>query len=1668
MVASDAANVNLRPSQKDTSNLRFSIKDSEGNTLSPEQQAYFKNSKVRDDNGNLLVMYHGTPYGGFTQFRTSSYFTQDKSHANVFHSPSASSIRGRYDKATSPQTYAVYLNIEKPFDTRRTKERNIFNNEYYRNYGMGTSLMESGLPDWLDGIDLQEFLEEKGYGYDGLILDEGGTGGYGEEVKPRGFSYVAFSPEQIKSIDNQTPTSSPDIRFSLKDTAGVNVQQLMEENERLTEALDLIKEQFKLTKGHKLPDKQIDKLARRLLRQYTSSYDFPTLSDNLRTMFDYIANTENPVWEDIAQMGIGMAKAILEKSSTLDTDLYELYSSVRDYLRNTSIQLTGTQRSEAAYMMGSYRDYRRALFGNVNLTNDGLSLDTAWQELSEMHPELFDPEAREGDMPYLLLDMVQAMKPKYINEYGYDMDIAAYDLFLQIYDAYFDIPEVKTFADKKQAEFMRLKMQYDDKIARLREDSRARYDARLKTLRAENVATRRELSRKYNEAREKQHTEDMALYRKQYKALSDRTTEKLIEQRARFREWKVQDREKRAENDAVKRHRTSIEKNAQALYDWLSHPTDAKHVPETLRYTVSDFLASIDFIEGRRKFQGETSKTEFKWRERLRDLKDAMQRADDTQNSDFYAEVDPDLMPRLEAFISGTKEISVISKMDAEQLKELDFLVAIIKRTVTEANKLHANARYEKVAQVGEETISDMNKKKAAKPKGKLAEMADNLLNVEQLDSFSYFDRLGGAAKTILGGLRKGLDKKVRNVEKAMTYMETVLKDADIKKISGQRAEVKSFKVRGGELKLTKAQIMELYLLNKRKQAWEHIYGGGIKPLDRTVREGRKTLRIRDYSPINVTAEDVQKILGTLTKDEIRIADAMQKFLGDEAAAWGNEVSMTLYGYKKFTERNYYPIKSDQNYTNTQDPEKSSGFYALRNMGMTKSTVKGANNPLLLGDIFNTFTRHIDEMATYNAFVVPISDAMKWFNYRDKSASVKQSIERALGKKGQKYFENLIRDMNGVSAGDSGALDVFLRNAKAAGVGANVRVVLQQPTAYLRAAAMVSPKYLMGGGFVKGGVEKARKYAAIAQWKSWGFYDLNIGKSMREIIIGDKNLAENAREKSLWLAGKADDITWGALWGALELETLETRPELKRGSEEFNIAVGERLSDVIDRTQVVDSVFHRSQIMRGKGLTQLSTAFMAEPTKTYNMMRNAVMDYVENKSKDNAKKLARVAFALVASGIATAAAAAIADAFRDEDDEKKWLEKWLGAFVGNIGDNLNPLNLLPYTKEIMSLIEGYDAARLDLQGVAKAINMGKAWIAYLDGTSKWSLYKMMYKSVDALSGLTGIPAGNLMRTFNSAMNTFSQTGIDWENETATMGKTYNTLYAAMTEGDADKAERLREKLMNNKDSPKSPADIDVGVAGVLKDTDERIAQAYAARRAADTARLRTIRNALISEGFTGEIVDKAINLYENSLGDKEDKDLTKELDAKLYDYDDLHTAIRNAAATGRLSDARDIYAELLADSDAKDPAQAIKNEVSGAFKAEYIAYVDSGDTRNAQGLANVLTAQFGYTEENLADWVMNDKAGKMRAAIDAGDAQTANEYIVRQQELGMEQKAITQSITGKYKPLILDAYFNGEEAAFQKLLSTLTGLSLYDADYNVYYSWDRIWGWIDDYFEKGE
>ena len=53
---------------KAQSDTKYSISDSTGKELTKEQQDYFKDSKVRDENGNLILVHHASPTAGFTVF----------------------------------------------------------------------------------------------------------------------------------------------------------------------------------------------------------------------------------------------------------------------------------------------------------------------------------------------------------------------------------------------------------------------------------------------------------------------------------------------------------------------------------------------------------------------------------------------------------------------------------------------------------------------------------------------------------------------------------------------------------------------------------------------------------------------------------------------------------------------------------------------------------------------------------------------------------------------------------------------------------------------------------------------------------------------------------------------------------------------------------------------------------------------------------------------------------------------------------------------------------------------------------------------------------------------------------------------------------------------------------------------------------------------------------------------------------------------------------------------------------------------------------------------------------------------------------------------------------------------------------------------------------------
>lgn len=224
-IAFESNQIKSVANEKPTGNadIRYSLsEDNQGRKLSAEQREYFKGSKVVDENGGLKVMYHGTPNGDFSIFKDGTYFTENKWYADLYQNPGASSIStGKV--ATNPKTFEVYLNIQKPFDINDAEARSIYINDYIKGgnaVGINPYLSDAEYNkissiDWTEGEDLRDFLIDNGYDYDGLVLDEGAVGGYGDDVKYRGKSYVVFRPEQVKNVDNLNPTSNPDIRYSL-------------------------------------------------------------------------------------------------------------------------------------------------------------------------------------------------------------------------------------------------------------------------------------------------------------------------------------------------------------------------------------------------------------------------------------------------------------------------------------------------------------------------------------------------------------------------------------------------------------------------------------------------------------------------------------------------------------------------------------------------------------------------------------------------------------------------------------------------------------------------------------------------------------------------------------------------------------------------------------------------------------------------------------------------------------------------------------------------------------------------------------------------------------------------------------------------------------------------------------------------------------------------------------------------------------------------------------------------------------------------------------------------------------------------------------------------------------------------------------------------------------
>ena len=779
--------------------------------------------------------------------------------------------------------------------------------------------------------------------------------------------------------------------------------------------------------------------------------------------------------------------------------------------------------------------------------------------------------------------------------------------------------------------------------------------------------------------------------------------------------------------------------------------------------------------------------------------------------------------------IGGT----IVRDMTLDQLEELYKAYTMVMTTVRNANRMFAE---------------NMKQTREATAKQVMAEVRKaggvhllRLKATEWINSFDWnnykpvyaFERIGSETmKTLYGNIRKGQDSWAVDIQEANDFRQKLWKKYGYGK--WDRKKTYRFTSSSGiDFDLNLEQIMSLYAYSKREQAHDHLLKGGFVFDGNTeMVVNKKGLKLtylnKNATAYNLSYEILEEIISKLTPEQKQFVDEMQDYLSVTMGEKGNEVSMQLYGVKLFNEQNYFPLRSAGQYmerAKEADLKKEQGQVNIANSGFSKAVKAKANNPVVLSGFMDVWAGHVNEMSMYHSFVLPMEDFRRVYNYStphaegQQSASVNGVIQNAYGSAATNYIDQLYRDLNGGALTDNrtGPINKLMGLFKKGAVFASASVTIQQPSAIARATALVDVKYFIGPR-VDAKRHKAlwaevKKYAPVAVIKEMGYFDTNMGRSATDFLTTEEYSGLNEKAKALVTDEKyrdellsrapalADELTWCSIWEAVKRETRAKHPKMDGKSEAFLKIAGDRFSEVIDKTQVYDSVLARSANMRSKDTgMKMATAFMAEPTTSINMVADALL-----KAKRGDKKSGRKAIgAVVASVILNSFLVSFVYAARDDDEDETYGEKYISSFLSGIKDGVNPATYIPFVKDIVSIIQGYDVERSDMAVISDL------WNAYKqlerDDVSAW-------KKVEGFAGsicqIFGVPVKNIMRDMRSAYQTFD-TIVNGEKGT-TRGTAYaivegitgekdsnaEQLYKARKAGDKEHASRVEARYAKN-------------------------------------------------------------------------------------------------------------------------------------------------------------------------------------------------------------------------------------------------------------------------------
>ena len=926
--------------------------------------------------------------------------------------------------------------------------------------------------------------------------------------------------------------------------------------------------------------------------------------------------------------------------------------------------------------------------------------------------------------------------------------------------------------------------------------------------------------------------------------------------------------------------RNRIKNIVDDLSKRVTKPTDTHHVPLGLLNATIDVIQNIDLNTGK----------SINMAEKLSKLSKAYEAVKDS----YGEEINPDYDETLQGMINRLKELfegRSIAKLTHSELEEVFNICKALQTQIRNTTKLIDSEIKKDVYEAGKSIIQDVRASKGVGD-SKFDNLANNYIMTSE-NAERFFNRISGykddsALNKLYEDLNEGQHKMMQIEFDVSDIMKPVLEGKENQKLADKFkgdntkdwVEIPILDKHGNKIRIPQSMRASLALHMLNEQNLDHIMYGGITfPNEKAYKSGNiadayakgEVVRLvntdklkeilkkisqadtleernelwKEYAEVKKQIEGYAKrklndVISEMTPYEQEWVEHAKEYFHDYSGKKINETSIKLNGYTKANIENYFPIRTNSDFTRSE-MEGLKLDSTIEGWGNLKNRIN-SRNPLVLEGLDKVINAHSKMLAKYAGMAIPIRNFNKVYNvtlngYED---SVKKAIGQKYGKRAQKYISDLFTDLQSSRANDNFLSG--LRSGLAQSVlTTNLSVAWKQAASYTTAASELGWDAIthalgsksganLGAEFVtpwnlkrntKEIMELAEKYTPLLKYRNLGNSTQELGDLKNQKTWLQKNKLTSPLVDSKIAVGlrnwiqNIDVTTVATLWTASEYRVAKDNPNLEKGSEEFYKEVAKVFNKTVERTQPNYTTLQRPDILRNPNeLLKTFMMFKTQPLQNLGILMDATGNlkakaaaYKASNTAENLAKLqdakvrmkravtSQLVSAMIFSGMTLLAKAFYhkMNPYRDEDKEltlESIFNQYWKDVVGSLAGSLpGGSEAWDFTK---SLVLGDTWYGFSMSGVDSVTDFLSDLQKLATNEDKKKYTK---KVIEDASQVLGVPLKNLENIYDAfdlhIKDASKGEFLSFEAGVDRSTKVENhRMYEAMKEGDWDKFDKI--------------------------------------------------------------------------------------------------------------------------------------------------------------------------------------------------------------------------------------------------------------------------------------